>query len=108
MSEGAPIVQERVLPAPPPIVFAAWSDAASLRQWMCPGEIERAEAEVDFRVGGCFRVVIHGEGQGCGFVQNHRASSAGAYRASAARAVCFTNPPRSSPPSPLSLVQRSP
>ena len=63
MSEGAPIVQERVLPAPPPIVFAAWSDAASLRQWMCPGEIERAEAEVDLGVGGRFRIVMHGEEQ---------------------------------------------
>ena len=56
----APIVQERVLPAGPEAVFAAWSDADSLRQWMVPGDLERAEAEVDFRVGGRFRIVMHG------------------------------------------------
>ncbi len=59
--ERAPIVQERVLPATPERVFAAWSEPESLRVWMCPGEIARAEVEVDFRVGGRFRIVMFGE-----------------------------------------------
>lgn len=59
--ERAPIVQERVLPAPPEVVFAAWSNPESLRIWMCPGEVARAEVEMDFRVGGRFRIVMFGE-----------------------------------------------
>lgn len=56
----APIVQERVLPAAPETVFAAFADPESLRVWMCPGEITSAQAEVDFRVGGRFRIVMRG------------------------------------------------
>lgn len=55
-----PIVVERLLPAPPEDVFAAWSDPESLSTWLCPGDMERATVEVDFRVGGAFRVVMHG------------------------------------------------
>ena len=56
------IVQERLLPAPPDEVFAAWSDPDSLRQWMCPAEgMAPASVEVDFRVGGRFRIVMHGD-----------------------------------------------
>lgn len=62
MKHGEPIVQQRVLLAPPSDVFAAWSDPASLRVWMCPADdIARASAEVDFRVGGAFRIVMHGK-----------------------------------------------
>ena len=64
MNFRGPIVQERVLPAAPADVFAAWGDPESLRVWMCPAEgIEHASAEVDFRVGGAFTIVMHGEGQ---------------------------------------------
>jgi uncharacterized protein YndB with AHSA1/START domain len=55
-----PIVVERVLSAPPEIVYAAWGDAASLRAWMTPGATHAATVEVDFRVGGSFRIVMHG------------------------------------------------
>lgn len=62
MKQGEPIVQERVLSASPSDVFAAWTDPASLRVWMCPADdIARASAEVDFRVGGAFRIVMHGK-----------------------------------------------
>ena len=57
-----PIVQERVIAAAPEVVFSAWSDPESLRVWMCPSpDISRASAEVDFRVGGSFRIVMHGK-----------------------------------------------
>ena len=55
------IVVERIISAPPAAVFAAWSDPESLRVWMRPGEIESAEVEVDFRVGGRFRILMRGE-----------------------------------------------
>ena len=57
-----PIVQERVLPAPPEEVFAAWHDPESLRRWMCPGDdMTAADVEVDFRIGGRYRIVMHGD-----------------------------------------------
>jgi uncharacterized protein YndB with AHSA1/START domain len=61
MSARPPIVVERLVPAPPAAVFAAWRDPASLRVWMCPAaDTTHATAEVDFRVGGRFRIVMHG------------------------------------------------
>lgn len=56
------VVLERVLPAPPAEVFHAWTDADSLRVFMCPGDITSADVEVDVRVGGRFRIVMHRSG----------------------------------------------
>jgi uncharacterized protein YndB with AHSA1/START domain len=54
------IVVERHLPAPPGEVFDAWSRPERLAEWMRPGEAMRpATVEVDFRVGGRFRIVMH-------------------------------------------------
>jgi uncharacterized protein YndB with AHSA1/START domain len=39
-------------------VFAAWTDPASLRHWMCPSKVVRADVEVDLRVGGKLRVLM--------------------------------------------------
>jgi uncharacterized protein YndB with AHSA1/START domain len=52
------LVVRRLLPAPREDVFAAWLDPVSLAQWMCPGDVERATAEVDPKVGGKFRIVM--------------------------------------------------
>jgi uncharacterized protein YndB with AHSA1/START domain len=50
---------ERHLPAPPEIVFARWTDPASMA-WLSPtGE---AEVVADVRVGGRFTVVMLGDG----------------------------------------------
>jgi len=54
-----PVVVRRFLPVPRVRVFDAWLDPKSLAQWMCPGDVERASAEVDARVGGRFRIVMH-------------------------------------------------
>jgi uncharacterized protein YndB with AHSA1/START domain len=51
---------ERVLPAPPEEVFAAWTTPGRMAAWLTP--VGHAEAEVDLRVGGAFRVVMVGEG----------------------------------------------
>ncbi len=40
-------------------VFAAWLYPVSLAQFMCPGEVERTGVELDPRVGGRFRIVMH-------------------------------------------------
>jgi len=62
-SAGDALVVRRLLAAPPARVFAAWLDPASLAEWMCPGSVASATAEVDPRVGGTFRIVMrHGDG----------------------------------------------
>lgn len=54
---GPGIVEiRRRLSAPVPEVFAWWTQADKLRQWMSP--IGIAEASVDLRVGGTFRIVM--------------------------------------------------
>ena len=53
------VVLERILSAPPPDVFRAWTDPESLRVFMCPGGVTSADVEADVRVGGRFRIVMH-------------------------------------------------
>jgi predicted dithiol-disulfide oxidoreductase (DUF899 family)/uncharacterized protein YndB with AHSA1/START domain len=55
------LVIRRLLPASRADVFAAWTDAHSLGQWMCPPGVTRTTAELDARVGGRYRIVMHGE-----------------------------------------------
>ena len=50
------LVVERVLPASPDEVFDAWTTPSRMAVWMSP--VGAAEAEVDLRVGGSFRVVM--------------------------------------------------
>ncbi len=63
---GEPVlVVRRRLPFPREQVFAAWLDRTSLAQWMygkrSAGGTPRATVEVDPRVGGKFRIVMHME-----------------------------------------------
>ena len=57
------LVIRKVIPASREEVFAAWTDPESIKDWMCPGEIVRAEAQLDVRVGGAFRVLMKGGAQ---------------------------------------------
>jgi len=52
------LVVRRVIPASREEVFAAWTDPESIRYWMCPGDTLTAEAHLDPRVGGAFRIVM--------------------------------------------------
>jgi uncharacterized protein YndB with AHSA1/START domain len=56
MSGTGSLELERVLPARPSDVFAAWTTPQSMARWMSPRGA--AEAEVDLRVGGAFRVIM--------------------------------------------------
>jgi len=67
---GAALVVKRVLPVPREKVFAAWLDPASLAQWMRPGTVSAATVEVDPRVGGKFRIVMHRERDAGGDVEH--------------------------------------
>jgi uncharacterized protein YndB with AHSA1/START domain len=48
---------ERVLPAPPEAVYAAWLDPAELAAFICPPP-GTARVELDPRVGGALRIVM--------------------------------------------------
>ncbi len=50
----------KLIPATREDVFAAWLDADGMRQWMCPGDIKKTEVEIDARVGGKYRILMHG------------------------------------------------
>jgi uncharacterized protein YndB with AHSA1/START domain len=56
--ESGKVVVRRVLPASREQVFAAWTDAESMRDWMCPSDRHTAEAWLDPRVGGAYRIVM--------------------------------------------------
>jgi len=52
------LVVRRVIPASRDAVFAAWTDPESIKHWMCPGDIIEAEAHLDPRPGGRFRILM--------------------------------------------------
>jgi uncharacterized protein YndB with AHSA1/START domain len=52
------VVTRRRMPAPREIVFEAWIDPKGIHEWMCPGDAISAEATLDVRVGGSFRLVM--------------------------------------------------
>lgn len=57
-----PVIQiTKLLPATPEEVFAAWTDPASLKEWMCPGTMTVATVRLDLRGGGKFQLVMRGE-----------------------------------------------
>ncbi|MDJ0785499.1 MAG: SRPBCC family protein [Myxococcota bacterium] len=58
--ESGSIVQERELSASAERVFEALHDPERMARWLVPGELESATVDVDFRVGGTFKVVMHG------------------------------------------------
>jgi uncharacterized protein YndB with AHSA1/START domain len=48
----------RTFAAPASMLFALWSEAEHLKRWMGPQDFECPHAEVDFRVGGAYRILI--------------------------------------------------
>lgn len=52
------IVVRRKMPVPREVVYEAWTDPEGIREWMCPGDIVSAEASLDVRVGGSFRIIM--------------------------------------------------
>ena len=57
-AESMRVEVRRRMPAPRDVVFEAWTDPEGLRHWMCPGDVVSAEATLDVRVGGKFRLVM--------------------------------------------------
>jgi uncharacterized protein YndB with AHSA1/START domain len=54
--QGRRVVVRRTIPAPPSAVFAAWTEPTHLLRWFGPRGVTLAEAEVDLRPGGRYRL----------------------------------------------------
>ena len=65
MNDSVPkVLVERLVPAPPRMVFEAWLDPEALRRFICPAPGTRVtHAECDPRVGGKFLIVMNVGGQ---------------------------------------------
>ena len=46
----------RTMDHPPETIFDAWTDGEGMSRWMRPGPTQRAEVELDVRVGGAFTI----------------------------------------------------
>lgn len=55
---GHRIVVRRRMPVPRELVYESWTDPEGIREWMCPGDVLSAEAILDVRVGGSFRIIM--------------------------------------------------
>ena len=65
--EPLSVTVTRVLPADPATVFAAWTDAESLKSWFFPGDVSVPEVRIDARVGGRFFIAMRGNESGKNF-----------------------------------------
>jgi len=61
--QGDAVVIRRRIAATRHRVFQAWLDADGMGAWMCPGGIVSTVVELDARVGGALRIVMHGAGE---------------------------------------------
>ena len=59
-SEDLKLEVRRVIKAPRSRVFASWTTPELMQQWFAPGGMRVASASADLRVGGEYRVEMHG------------------------------------------------
>jgi len=55
-------VVQRVLPAPPDVVFDEWLDPAGMTEWMCPRPARAVKIMLEPSVGGALRIDIEDSG----------------------------------------------
>ena len=58
LSPDTALTIRRTIPASRERVFRAWTDPRALREWSCPVGFTVAEAQVDLRVGGAYRIAM--------------------------------------------------
>ena len=60
MTSELPLVIERTIDATPEEVFDAWLDSEMLAVWMRPGNMTHSTVDVEPKVGGRFKISMHG------------------------------------------------
>jgi uncharacterized protein YndB with AHSA1/START domain len=59
----APVVRvQRVMPAPPAVVFDEWLDPEAMKDWMCPRPVRCVAVTLEPRVGGAVRFDVDDSG----------------------------------------------
>jgi uncharacterized protein YndB with AHSA1/START domain len=59
----APIVRvQRIMPAPPEVVFDEWLDPEAMEEWMCPRPVRCVAVTIEARVGGNVRFDVDDSG----------------------------------------------
>ena len=58
---GVAVVQ-RLVPAPPDVVYAEWTNPEAFREWMCPRPAIATDVAIDARPGGKLRIDIEERG----------------------------------------------
>ena len=75
MTDPAETVHElsitREFDAPVSLVFGVWSDRKHVLRWWAPQEFTTAQVELDFRVGGAYRVCIASDKRGESWMGGH-------------------------------------
>ncbi|KAA0111425.1 SRPBCC domain-containing protein [Mycolicibacterium sp. P1-5] len=62
MSETVTVLVQRVMPAPPEMVFDEWLDPEALKAWMCPDPVRVVDVTVEAREGGMVRFDVDDSG----------------------------------------------
>lgn len=57
---GRDLVLSRLIPAPPNLLYRAWTEPDLLRRWFAPAPFRVTEVEIDLRPGGTTRIVMEG------------------------------------------------
>lgn len=60
LDDARDLVLDRILKAPPALVWRCWTEPALICQWFCPKPWTVSEAVVDLRAGGRFFTLMHG------------------------------------------------
>ena len=63
VADGVTVVVRRRIAASPDQLFDAWLDPQALAVWMRPRGIRRTTATADGRVGGCYEIIMEGDGK---------------------------------------------
>jgi len=58
MTAPKPLEMERVIDAPRALVWEAWTTAEHVSKWFTPRPLTTSECQLEFRMGGVFRVVM--------------------------------------------------
>lgn len=62
MSDASIVRVQRVMPAPPSVVFDEWLDPEAMKEWMCPRPVRCVAITVEPRVGGTVQFDVDDSG----------------------------------------------
>ena len=80
--------QTRVIRAPRPRVYEAWTNPDTLKQWFGPANMNCSSATLDVRVGGAYRIDVKPTPEAAATAAHGLATAAGTYTKSCPMSCC--------------------